>query len=126
MGTLQMRYLTAGVITVVALLVLGLGALFGGDDAAETQPGADATTSTTEATTTSQVTASTTTTSIAIRPDWYPKQTSRYSDRQPIVTVSTLPPTTTEAPEDDTGSAGSTSRSGAGSTRSSSSTGRTG
>jgi hypothetical protein len=37
---------------------------------------------------------STTTTPISILPDWYPKQTSRYSDREPVVTVTTLPPTT--------------------------------
>ena len=34
--------------------------------------------------------ASTTTSSIVILPDWYPKQTSRYSDREPVVTVTTL------------------------------------
>lgn len=36
----------------------------------------------------------TTTSSIVVLPDWYPKQSSRYSDRAPAVTVTTLQPTT--------------------------------
>jgi hypothetical protein len=36
-----------------------------------------------------------TTSSIEVQPDWVPKQSSRYSDRTPVVTVTTLDPTTT-------------------------------
>lgn len=82
-------------VTVVALAVLGLRACTGGDD------DTSATTTTTTSTTVVEDAPVTTTSSIVVLPDWYPKQVSRYSDREPVVTVSTLPPTssttTTEA-----------------------------
>ena len=94
------RLLVAIGVTLVAVVLLGLRAC-AGDDGGES---GDASTTTTGATTSVVVTgdtADTTTSSIVILPDWYPKQTSRYSDREPVVTVTTLPPTsattTTEA-----------------------------
>lgn len=121
---IQVRYLVAIAITAVALLVLGGVTLLGGDDADVPGDGGGDPTSTTTAPSTTAPTADpeppedTTTTTIAIRPDWFPKQTSRYSDRQPVVTVSTLPPTTTERPVDE--SSGNTSGSSSGNSRSSS------
>lgn len=54
----------------------------------------------------------TTTSSIVILPDWYPKQNSRYSDRQPVVTVTTLQPTSSTSSTTTTTPAGIRSPSG--------------
>jgi hypothetical protein len=80
-------------LTLLALVVLGVRACAGGGG---TEPAADPTTSTSTSTQVAEglPDAATTTVSIAILPDWYPKQSSRYSDRAPVVTVTTLQPTT--------------------------------
>jgi hypothetical protein len=79
-------------VTLVALVVLGVQAVRGDGDGDEpAAPGS--TTTSSPATTVPQL--ATTSSSISILPDWYPKQSSRYSDRQPVVTVTTLAPTTT-------------------------------
>jgi hypothetical protein len=88
-----LRILVALVVTVVALGVLAADALFMSDDPAEA-PAGPATTSTT---TTSSTVAGAVETSVVVAPDWYPKGSSRYSDRQPAVTVTTIPPT--DAPD---------------------------
>jgi hypothetical protein len=86
------RVLVGIAVTVLAVAVLGVRACSSGGDGA-----GDAAGSTTAPPTTAQATEDApeiTTSSIAILPDWYPKQSSRYSDREPVVTVTTLPPTT--------------------------------
>lgn len=87
-------------VTVLAVSVLGVRACADRSDG-----GSAATTSVVAPTvdddagaTTSEPAGATTTVSISVLPDWYPKQSSRYSDRQPAVTVTTLPPTTTTEP----------------------------
>ncbi len=85
------RVLVALGVTVLAVVVLGLRACTGGDDAADDAATTTAPPTSVEATVD---TAEVTTTSIVLRPDWYPKQSSRYSDREPVVTVTTLAPTT--------------------------------
>jgi hypothetical protein len=101
------RVLIAIGVTAVAVLVLGLRTCAGGDG------GVDGTSTTTSTASTLPAEPddgiSTTTSSIVVLPDWYPKQSSRYSDREPVVTVTTLPPTsstTTTEPEFDSGDAG--------------------
>lgn len=84
-------------VTLIAVVVLGVQALRGGDDQPEAGSADPTTTSVAPTTTPDQATTSS---SIEILPDWYPKQSSRYSDRQPVVTVTTLAPTTTS--DDDT------------------------
>jgi hypothetical protein len=81
-------------VTLLALLVLGVRACVG--DGADDR-GAAPTTSTSSTSvpdTGDPADAATTTVSIVVLPDWYPKQSSRYSDREPVVTVTTLAPTT--------------------------------
>ncbi len=85
-------------VTLIAVVVLGVQALRGGDDQPEAGSADPTTTSVAPTTTPEQATTSS---SIEILPDWYPKQSSRYSDRQPVVTVTTLAPTTTS--DDDGG-----------------------
>lgn len=43
----------------------------------------------------------TTTTAVEINPNWAQKRSSRYGDRQPTVTVTTIQETTTTQPDDD-------------------------
>lgn len=80
-------------VTLLALLVLGVRACVG--DGADGRGAAPTTTtsSTSVPAAADPADAATTTVSIAILPDWYPKQSSRYSDREPVVTVTTLAPT---------------------------------
>lgn len=88
-----LRILVALALTVVAVAALGVGALVGNDAPSST---------TTTSTTTAAVLAPTTEvteTSVQVAPDWYPKGSSRYSDRRPAVTITTLAPTTTDEPE---------------------------
>ncbi|MGB6056813.1 MAG: hypothetical protein WBF71_01010 [Microthrixaceae bacterium] len=96
MRGLPARVLIALGITVIALLVLAGMAIFGGSDgpdrsgsAAKTGQQADpglVSTSTTAPTSTVSVT----TTTLEIPMDWYPKGSSRYSNRKPSVTVTTI------------------------------------
>jgi hypothetical protein len=81
------RILVALAVTVVALGVLAVNALIASDDPAEA-PAMPAPTSTT---TTSSTVAEPVETSVVVAPDWYPKGSSRYSNRQPVVTVTTIP-----------------------------------
>lgn len=77
--------------TLLAVVVLGVRAC-----ATEGEPADDpaqAETTTTVAVAAPVDPALTTTSSIVILPDWYPKQNSRYSEREPVVTVTTLQPT---------------------------------
>ena len=93
-----LRILVAIAATVLALVVLGVNALLGGDDAGDSGGGAEPApveTSTTSTTAPPQVVD----TSVVLAPDWYPKGSSRYSDRSPTGTITTLPPTT--APDAD-------------------------
>ncbi|MGB3410499.1 MAG: hypothetical protein WBA45_04830 [Microthrixaceae bacterium] len=93
-------------ITVIALLVLAGMAIFGGSEgsdgsgsAAKSGPEAGQV-GTSTSTTASTSTVSVTTTSLEISVDWYPKGSSRYSNRKPPVTVTTIaPPTSSEATE---------------------------
>ena len=85
------RVMVALGVTAAAVLVLGLRSCGGGEDTADDNVTTTAPPTTVEA---SVATADVTTSSIAVRPDWYPKQSSRYSDREPVVTVTTLAPTT--------------------------------
>lgn len=91
-------------VTVLAVSVLGVRACADRGEAGSGAPTSVAT-PTTEvvagATVTSEPAGATTTVSISVLPDWYPKQSSRYSDREPAVTVTTLPPTTTTEPGED-------------------------
>ncbi len=93
------RVLVGVGVTLLAVVVLGIQALRGGED--RPVAGSPESTTTIVAPTTTPEQA-TTSSSIVILPDWYPKQSSRYSDRQPVVTVTTLAPTTTS--DDDTDS----------------------
>ena len=90
------RILVAMAATVLALVVLGANALFGGDEPPEggpTEEPATAESSTTVTTAPREVVDTT----VVLLPDWYPKGSSRYSDRSPSVTITTLPPTTAAA-----------------------------
>jgi hypothetical protein len=89
-------------VTVLALLVLGVRACSDGDpEVAPSDPGPSTSQPTSSVASSDAADAATTTVSIQVLPDWYPKQSSRYSDRQPAVTVTTLPPTTTTEPGED-------------------------
>lgn len=82
-------------VTLLALLVLGVRACVG--DGADDRGAAPTTSTSSTASvpdTADPADAATTTVSIVVLPDWYPKQSSRYSDREPVVTVTTLAPTT--------------------------------
>lgn len=107
------RVLVALGVTVLAVVVLGAQALLrgGGDDDGGATP-EDQAGATSSSTTASERVVSTTTSSIAVLPDWYPKQSSRYSDRGPVVTLTTLAPTTTAEPDDEIDGAGSSVGSG--------------
>lgn len=88
MRDLPVRVVVAGVITVIGLAVLAVAALRGGgeDPAAPTTTVADDVTSTT---------VRPAPTTIEVLPDWYRKGNSRFSERGPAPTVSSLPPTST-------------------------------
>ena len=114
------RWLVAGLATVVAVVFLVATTVVGsGDD----DPSSDAaSTSTTELATAPSTAAPT----IAVQPDWYRKETSRYSDRRPVATESSgVPTVTTEAPASSEGSRTTgTGRTGSGtSTRQTTTTG---
>lgn len=98
-----LRILVAIGVTIVAVGVLGVSAVLGGEDSVQPPPELSTSTTTTGAppTTAGEVVD----TSVLVAPDWYPKRSSRYSDRQPIVTITTLP-TTTTAREMQNGSSG--------------------
>ena len=101
------RVLIAIGLTAAAVLVLGLRTCSAGDGNVDGTSTTTSTASTVPADTDDGI--STTTSSIVVLPDWYPKQSSRYSDREPVVTVTTLPPTsstTTTEPELDSGDGG--------------------
>lgn len=93
MRRLPTRVMIALGITVIAVLVLAGMAVFGGtggsgvDRNANAKPEVTSTSTTVTATTTA---VSITTTSLQIPVDWYPKGSSRYSDRKPPVTVTTI------------------------------------
>lgn len=106
------RIVLAAVVSVVALAALGLSSLWpsgDGDGAGEAGNTSSTTTSSVDTTLTSAPT-----TTIELAPDWYEKASSRYSDRVPSVTVSTLDPTTTTTARSRSQS-GSQSGSGSGS-----------
>jgi len=86
------RVVVALCVTALCTAVLAVVSLRGGVD----QSAAPPTTAPSDAqtTVTTAATQSTTTSSIEVLADWYPKRTSRYSDRRPPVTVTTLAPTT--------------------------------
>lgn len=91
-------------VTLLALLVLGVRACVGdGADGRGAAPTTTTTSSTSVPAAADSADAATTTVSIAILPDWYPKQSSRYSDREPVVTVTTLAPTSTTSTTSPTG-----------------------
>lgn len=90
-------------VTLFAVLALGLRSCAGSDG----RSGSSATSTTgasVETTGASAAVEEAPSTSIVLAPDWYPKQSSRYSDRRPVVTVTTLPPTTTTRPRAGTSS----------------------
>lgn len=91
-----LRILLALGLTVVAVVVLLGTAIFDGNDDVGTS-------TTTSSSTTMSIAAAPTSaapdTTVRVAPDWYPKSSSRYSDRRPAVTITTLAPTTTEDPE---------------------------
>ncbi len=96
-------------LTVLALAVLGGRALLSGGDGDEDAGGASSTTSSSPPTSPPP---ELTTTSVEILPEWFPKQTSRYSERESVVSLTTVPTTSSTAPDDDpSGSQGA--RSGA-------------
>lgn len=111
------RILIAIAVTVVAVGALVLSAVLGGGDEVtrETPDDRPEDTSTSAAPTTVAEVAGT---SVVVAPDWYQKGSSRYSDREPAMTITTLATTTTEdTPEDfgGDGTAGSGSGTGGGS-----------
>lgn len=89
-GRVQPRFLVAIGLTVVALVVLAVVSLRRPGPAREPATSAPATT---ERTTTTMIGTSTT---VEIPADWYPKGSSRYSDREPHTSLTTLAPTTTD------------------------------
>ncbi|MCX6525559.1 MAG: hypothetical protein NTX58_12495 [Actinobacteria bacterium] len=98
MNRLPPRMILALGFTLVALLLLAVGALRSDPDSKEqdqSQTASENSSTSISTTTALAPEQSTTTTSIKLLPDWYPKGSSRYSDRAPAVTVTTLPPTTT-------------------------------
>ncbi len=100
------RIIIGVAVTLLAVLALGLRSWVssdGGSGSAGTSTTADAPVETTTAPGGVDEVPST---SIVLAPDWYPKQSSRYSDRRPVVTVTTLPPTTTTRPRAGTSSGG--------------------
>lgn len=111
LSRLPPRVLVALVLTVAALAVLGGRALLSGEGNDGDAGGAASTT--TSSTSTSQPPVELTTTSVEVRSEWFPKQTSRYSERESVVSLTTVPTTSSTVPADDaTDSPGS--RSGAG------------
>ncbi|MEI2640425.1 MAG: hypothetical protein V9F03_15750 [Microthrixaceae bacterium] len=108
MNSIQPRVLLAAAVTVVALVAIAVISLSGSDSESTNSPttssgGRGATTSVAPRVTTTST--ATTTTSIEIPEDWYPKGSSRYSDRSPATTVTTLPPSSDTTGDDlDSGS----------------------
>jgi len=102
------RILVALAVTVVALGVLAVAALTGGGDGEGASP--TSTQPTGSSTTIAPVSTSAEVpgTSVVVSPEWYPKGTSRYSDRTPAVTITTLPPTTAPDANDETGGSATT------------------
>ena len=96
-----LRILLAIAITVLALGALVVAAVVGddgGEDASRPDDDEEQTTTTIAPATTSADVGGT---SVVVAPDWYPKGTSRYSDRTPAVTITTLPPTSAPEPDED-------------------------
>lgn len=88
-------------LTVAAVVVLGVTSFAGSDDGDEggtttVDPIESSVSPETTPPTSPAIDESTTSTSIVLAPDWYPKQSSRFSDRRPVVTVTTLPPAADE------------------------------
>ncbi|HTO01232.1 MAG TPA: hypothetical protein VL068_11205, partial [Microthrixaceae bacterium] len=93
---------------------LGAMSIFGGNDGPNSagKPSADAKESPTSTSTTIAPVVSTSTTSLDIPLDWYPKQSSRYSNRQPPVSVTTLPADPSKNDEGGTGAKNSSGGTG--------------
>ncbi len=101
------RVLLALAVTALAVVVLGVRACAPSDDGADAgtpavseEPGATSSSTSVAPSTQPTQPAQVTSSSVESLPDWYPKQASRYSDRDPVVTVSTLPPTSTTEPDE--------------------------
>lgn len=93
MNRVAPRFLIAVAVTVVALIAVAILSLVGGDDDTGSR------TSTTVAapgTTTMLAGPETTTTLVEIPEDWYPKGSSRYSDREPSGSAPTQKPVSEE------------------------------
>lgn len=101
MSALPRRVLVALVLTGVGVTTLGVLALRGPDRA---EPVGRTTTSTTSATPAAPPTPPV---SIELRADWYRKGNSRFSERGPVPTVSSLPSTSTTRVGTSTGPVGS-------------------
>lgn len=88
-----LRVLVAIGVTVLAMAVLGLRSCTdgGGGGSNEARPSS---TSAGPGEVEDTILIPPTTSSIVVPPDWYPKQSGRYSDRDPVVTITTLAPTT--------------------------------
>ncbi len=109
---LPVRYAAALVATVLAVVVLLVASALG-----DGEPEVSEVAPTTAPSTTVLVVGGPPR-SIEVQPDWYRKGYSLYSERGPVPTVSSLPPTTVDEEEDDSDSgsgSGSSSRSGPGS-----------
>jgi hypothetical protein len=100
-SALPRRVVVALVLTAVGFMVLGVLALRGRDGA---EPAGRTTTSSTSATPSAPPVPPV---SIELRSDWYRKGNSRFSERGPVPTVSSLPSTSSTRAGTTTGPAGS-------------------
>ncbi len=99
LSRLPPRVIVALVVTLLALAVLGGRALLSGGDGDGDARGASSTTSSSPPTSSPSV--ELTTTSVEVLAEWFPKQTSRYSEREPVVSLTTVPTTSSTVPDDD-------------------------
>ncbi len=90
------RVLLAAAVTVLAVVVLGAQTvLSGGDGAGEDAGGGPTTTeldASVDSTTAGDEPAVAPPRPVEVQPDWYPKRSSRYSDRSPEASITTVPP----------------------------------
>lgn len=94
------RILIALVLTVLAVAVLGVRTVIDRDTGGGAAEGS---TTTTADPTPTDAPVEASTTSVEVLPDWFPKQTSRYSEREPVVSLTTVPTTTSTVLDDGPG-----------------------